>query len=212
MATTSTLPIITVDPARVLEEDRFYYGHRLVKGEDEHGQYTMSYVPLAEDDFLNPQHGDHFVQGTLYTQDVDDLKSAVRYALRDRADLTVFSDLKLEWPNPDWYSPAPDVSVVLNVREPDKPRGEFRITKEGTQPILVIEMVSPRYVCPDLYKKVFAYQQAGVDEYIIIDSGLCERRRTVDYVVAGYRLIGERYQPIQPDAELARLRGNQVDL
>ncbi len=199
MATTSTLPIITFDPAQDTVEEKFYYGHRLVETEDDEGNYRVQYVPLAQDDFLTPQHGDHFVQGTLHVRDVNDLESIVHYALRERFDLTVFSDLKMEWPDPTWYSPAPDVSVVPNVNEPERPRGRFRIEEEGTQPTLVIEMVSPRYVRPDLFDKVFIYQRAGIDEYIIIDSGLREGRTAVDYIVGGYRLEGERYRPIQPD-------------
>ncbi len=198
---TPTLPIIAVDPARVVEEDKFYYGHRLVEDVDEHGRYDMRYVPLAEDDFLNPQHGDHFVQGTVHRGDLTSIRGSIRYALCQRTDLTVFSELKMEWPDPSWDSPAPDVSVVPNVQKPEQPREEFYVSAEGTQPALIVELTSPRFLRFDLYRKVFIYQQAGVDEYIIIDSGLREGRNSVDYTVAGYQLDNNRYRPIQPDED-----------
>lgn len=179
-------------------EDEFYYGHRLVKTRDESGEEIWTYQPLALEDFLDPQEGDHFVQGTLHDDDVEKAKSIFRFLYRDDPTVAVFSDLKIVWDIEGLSQPAPDVAVIPDVEDPDNPRRVFDVVVEGTRPYFVLEIVSPRYRKPDREDKVDIYAQAGVDEYVIIDPWL-DDEGNVAYEVLGYRLRDGRYTEIEPD-------------
>lgn len=180
--------------------DPFYYGHRWVEVIDEAGNVDTIEVPLTQDDFLDPQEGDHFVQGTLHEKDVEKIKSIFRRLHHRRTHLKVYSDLKIDWGIRGLKNPAPDVAVIPNVVDPDKPRGQFDVADEGTKPTFVLEMVSPRFVESDYERKPHVYERAGVREYIIIDSNLRDWDDEVFYTLEGYRLQEGRYVPIQPDA------------
>ncbi|MEM7134553.1 MAG: Uma2 family endonuclease [Chloroflexota bacterium] len=184
------------------EADPFYYGYRTIMNYDDEGNYiNCTYIPLKQEDFLNPEEGDHFVQGTRHEQDVDDIKSIFRHIHRNNSDITVYSDLQMDWGVPGLSKPAPDVSVIPNVTDPGKPRGSFVVPNEGTRPDFVLEMVSPRYVSADYDDKVPLYQLVGIQEYIIVDSGLRSWQDALNYSVRGYRLSGGQYVEIQPNAD-----------
>ncbi|MEM7130205.1 MAG: Uma2 family endonuclease [Chloroflexota bacterium] len=194
-----TVPAEVISPEEV---DPFYYGYRTVMNYDNEGNYiNCTFIPLKQEDFLNPEEGDHFVQGTRHEQDVDDIKSIFRHIHRNNFDITVYSDLQMDWGVPGLSKPAPDVSVIPNVTDPGRPRGSFVVPNEGTRPDFVLEMVSPRYVSADYDDKVPLYQQVGIREYIIVDSGLRSWRDALNYSVRGYRLSGGRYVEIQPNAD-----------
>ncbi|MCP4112115.1 MAG: hypothetical protein GY749_42405, partial [Desulfobacteraceae bacterium] len=127
------------------------------------------------------------------------LKSIFRFHLKDRKDITVFSNLKMEWGIGHLENPAPDISIVRDVEDPEKPRGSFYVPEEGVRPFFVLEMVSPRYRRPDTVDKPVIYRKAGVSEYIIADPGL--KKNKISYTVKGYRLIGNRYVEAGPDPQ-----------
>ncbi|MCP4113705.1 MAG: hypothetical protein GY749_50625, partial [Desulfobacteraceae bacterium] len=118
---------------------------------------------------------------------------------KDRKDITVFSNLKMEWGIRDLENPAPDISIIRDVEDPEKPRGSFSVPEEGVKPFFVLEMVSPRYRRPDTVDKPVIYRKAGVSEYIIADPGL--KKNKISYTVRGYRLIGNRYVEASPDPQ-----------
>jgi len=180
-------------------DDEFYYGYRTIITYDPSGKPIYSYKPLTLDDFLNPEEGDLFMQGSLHEDDTDALKSIFRYLYEDDPYTTVFSDLKILWGIEGLAQPAPDVTVVPNVKEPHKPRPTFDVEREGTAPTFILEVVSPRYRQPDRESKVAIYEQAGVPEYFIIDSWL--RGEQVAYEVVGYRLQDGIYTEIQPNEQ-----------
>ncbi|MFQ5856283.1 MAG: Uma2 family endonuclease [Anaerolineae bacterium] len=186
-------------PLTVPEEvdDEFYYGHRIVITHDEAGREIFTYQPLTLEDFLDPQEGDHFVQGTLHNDDTEQAKSIFRHLHEEDSTAAVFSDLKMVWDIEGLSQPAPDVAVIPNVKDPDRPRREFDVAVEGTRPRFVLEIVSPRYRKPDREEKVAIYERAGVEEYVIIDSWLQEGE--VSYEVLGYRLEEGVYVEIEPD-------------
>ena len=180
-------------------DDEFYYGYRTIITYDPNGRPIYSYKPLTLDDFLNPEEGDLFMQGSLHEDDTDALKSIFRYLYEDDPHTTVFSDLKILWGIEGLAQPAPDVMVVPNVKDPNKPRPTFDVEREGTAPTFILEVVSPRYRQPDRESKVAIYEQAGVKEYFIIDSWL--RGEQVTYEVVGYRLQDGIYTEIQPNEQ-----------
>ncbi len=192
----------TRDPSQPLTaterlDDEFYYGYRTIITYDKNGKEVYSYKPLTLDDFLDPEEGDLFMQGTLHDEDTENLKSIFRYLYRNDPTTAVFSDLKILWGIEGLSQPAPDVAVIPNVKDPAKPRPAFDVAQEGTRPRFILEVVSPRYRQPDRDKKVAIYEQAGVEEYFIIDSWL--RGTQVSYEVLGYRLQDKIYVEIQPN-------------
>jgi Uma2 family endonuclease len=193
LTTHNSQPELSTEP-----EDPFRYGTRVSISYDENGEMIYTELPLTLEDFLDPQEGDHFLQGTLHYEDVGKAASIFRHLHRNDPTTAVFSDLKMIWDIEGLPQPAPDVAVVPNVKTPEKHRGSFDVAVEGTRPQFVLEMVSPEYREPDRQKKVGIYEAAGVEEYIIIDSWLAGG--TVSYEVLGYRLVeGNFYTEIPPD-------------
>jgi Uma2 family endonuclease len=193
------------------EKDPFFYGERILVGYDEAGDVTYRCVPLSPDDFLDPQEGDYYMQGSLHHETVDDLVSIFRHHLEGRENIKVYSDLKIIW-NPGGKNPAPDISVVADVRNPEKHRNVFDTAEEETGPFFVLEVVSPRYREQDVEKKPEIYRKAGVSEYIIVDPGTKSPESTeLSYTVRGYRLIGSRYVKTAPDAR-GRIYSRTTDL
>lgn len=182
--------------------DRFEYGRRQIIHYDRTGQPTYTYLPLTEADFLNPQPADEFVHGTHHEQDVRVIRQIFRHLYRYNPFMTVLSNVKLLWDVDGLAQPAPDIAIVANMVEPERPRTEFDVRAEGVRPQFVLEVTSPRLAQLDLERKVAIYQQAGVKEYMIIDSGLraglvAQENKT--YTVLGYRLVHGQYEPIAPD-------------
>lgn len=163
------------------------------------GRTIYKYQALTEADFLDPQEGDQFMQGQLHNEDCEKAKSIFRYRHRHQPSTVIFSDVKFAWGIEDLKGPAPDVAVVPNVRDPERPRTWFYVEKEGTRPIFILEIVSPDYRQADLEKKIPIYAQAKIEEYFIIDSHLQPKSGRVNYEVIGYRLRGAVYEAIQPD-------------
>lgn len=178
-------------------DDEYYYGYRTIIETDEKGGTVFSYRPLTSDDFLDPEEGDVYMQGTAHVNDVIRLRSIFRYHLRDRKNIAVYSDLKIEWGISGLSNPAPDISIIADVNDPEKPRSIFYVPEEGVKPFFILEVVSPRYRNADADKKPEIYRKAGVSEYIIADPGLKDNE--ISYTVRGYRLIGNRYVNIASD-------------
>jgi len=178
--------------------DEYYYGYRTDIRYDENGNALFSYRPLTPEDFLEPEEGDVYMQGNLHVNEVIRLRSIFRHYLKNRENVTVYCDMKIEWGIDGLPNPAPDISIIKDVKEPEKPRGTFYVPEEGVKPFFILEVVSPRYRSADIDKKPEIYRKAGVSEYIIADPGL--RDNKISYTVYGYRLIGNRYVKIHPDS------------
>ncbi|MEZ4615785.1 MAG: Uma2 family endonuclease [Caldilineaceae bacterium] len=93
------------------------------------------------------------------------------------------------------------MAIVPNVESWDSQRTLLDVAAEGQGPMLIVEVVSPRFVDADLEAKLAIYAQGGVQEYLIVDSGEREDRDAINYQVLGYRLVNSAYEPISPDAE-----------
>lgn len=180
-------------------DDLFYYGHRIVEVYDDAGNRHYEYHPITQDAFLDPEEGEHFVQGTLHNDDTECLKSIFRHHYRDDPTTGVYSDLKFLWGLKGLSQPCPDVAVVPNLSDRARMRESFDAREEGTRPCLILELTSPRYRNKDLVDKVAIYERAGIQEYIIIDSNRNERDNSVFYEVSGYRLHEGTYHEIEPD-------------
>lgn len=189
----------------VPQTDPFYYGYRTLIIDNKDGEPTFMYRPLTLADILDPEEGDVLMQGTLHYNDAEALYSIFEYLHRHSPTLSVYGDFKIIWGIEGLSNPAPDVVVIPNVKEPDKPRGEFDVIREGTHPTFILEVVSPRYRQADRTKKVDIYSRAGVKEYFIIDSHLSQKKESqqtvVNYEILGYRLEAGQYIEISPNEQ-----------
>ncbi len=181
----------------------YYYGYRTITDCDKNGNCQFRYRPLTPDDFLEPEEGDVYMQGELHDDDVTRMKSIFRHHLREQKNMKVYCDMKIDWDVAGLENPAPDISIVKDVKNPEEPRNSFYVREEGTKPFFIMEVVSPRYRKSDVEDKPDIYRKAGVSEYIIADPGLKDNK--VSYTVTGYILIGNRYVKMIPDT-LGRIR------
>lgn len=155
---------------------------------------------LTEADFLDPQLGDQFMQGYQHANDVEKAVDILRYVHQSNQHTLVTTDVKIIWGRRGLLNPAPDVAVIPNVIEPQRPWTSFHVMEEETRPIFILEVVSPDYRRPDLEDKVFIYAQAGVAEYFIVDSHL-QPDGAMSYEIVAYRLIRGEYRQVEADEQ-----------
>lgn len=185
----------------MLIPDEFYYGRRQVITYDRTAQPSYHYVPLAQADFLDPQSMDEFVHGPRHDTDVAYLLGIFRQHYRGNPLVTLFSKAKLIWDVEGVAQPAPDLALAIGIESWASEPTQFDVRTLGQRPRFVLEVVSPRFVEADLVDKVKIYEQAGVQEYFVIDSGEREASNAIDYQVFGYRLVKQTYQPITPESD-----------
>jgi len=167
------------------------------------GKLEQVEMPLTPELFLNPQVGDQMTQGKRHGDTARQIADLLEDFFRSAPDVLVTFDLK-HLLGPGLSQPSPDVSVIRGVHDKDADRESFDIEAEGVRPCLVVEVVSPlssRIRRTDLKDKVEHYRQAGIPEYLIVDS----KRRDRRFRLLGYRLDGfgppAQYQSIEPDEE-----------
>lgn len=176
--------------------DRFPYGYRTIAEVQPDGSTNYGYIPLTQADFLDPQVGDHLVQSDAHLKLMFSLVDRFEQHYLHDPTVGVFGDLKMLWGIPGEKEPAPDLAIVLNLKDKEKFRSSFDIVSEGTLPSLVVEIVSPQYPGDDTIK-VDIYRRVGISEYIIIDPHFEKRNGEIE--LTGYRLVNGRYRKIRPD-------------
>ena len=191
-------PHQTISPKKTI--DKFPYGWRYKTKTLPNGEKIDYKEPLTTDDFLNPQLGDCMIQRDKHLRSNTNLFTVFDNRYANDPSVGVFSDLKMVWGIPGLIEPAPDIAVVPNLQNQDEEadRPIFDVNKEGTRPCLVIEVMSPGYPGDDT-QKVDIYEQAGVQEYIIINPH-SEKVRPF-YEIWGYRLVAGTYKPIKLDKQ-----------
>jgi Uma2 family endonuclease len=176
------------------KKESFPYGWRDVITKTPLGELIYDQVPAK--DFLNPQLGDRMVQNSQHLDSRTDIYNLFKTRYEKDSTTRVFADLKMIWGRLGLKEPAPDVAIVKNIKNKEDKRSSFNVVNEGTRPCLVIEIISPDYPGDDT-DKVKIYEQAGIEEYIIIHPH-SEKARPF-YEICGYRLKGGQYQQIKPD-------------
>ena len=193
---------MTVRPAPTIPDDapaadELERGWRYVHETLPDGREISRQVLLTPQDFLNPQEGDVMPQRPFHEQTTRDLIDMLEARYADDPNITVFHDLIMDWGVAGLPNPSPDISVVPNVQDKDVDEGRFYVQRQGTRPILAVEVVSPQYRKEDRVDKVSIYESAGIREYVILDRR--KQRKGVVYEALGYRLSEGRYHAIVPD-------------
>lgn len=180
-------------------QDPFPYGWRYVMETLPNGKLTYYEIPLTATDLLDPQLGDQVVQHSTHQRSNNELFDMLDNHYEDIPTIAVFNDLKMKWGIAGLKEPAPDIAVVPNIKNKELGRSSFDVVTEGTRPCLVVEMMSDGYPGDDV-EKVKIYEQAGVEEYIIINPHSNSPKPY--YEMWGYRRnsVG-KYQPIEPDTQ-----------
>ncbi len=177
------------------------------------GETELVQVPLGPDDYLNPQEGDQMPEGNPHGRTATPVFDVLRRHLEKRPGVAVFFDLIMTWGIPGLKNPAPDVSVVFGVDDPDRIAGSFDVKREKTRPRLVIEIVSGTSESrkkKDYIELVQIYQRAGIEEYLIIeplqpsDSGVAK-------LTFHRRGKHGQYQEIKPNSQ-GRIFSQTTDL
>ena len=185
--------------------DRFYYGYRRTVTQDVTGQPSYEDAALTAHDFLNPQPNDHLPQGAQHDADVNELFQILQYHQRNNLLISVLRSVKLKWGIAGLSQPVADIVVITNLVEPQSHRTVLDVAKEGITPSCIIEVTAPRFAHADLLQKTHIYEQAGIPEYIVLDSGLRPENENqvaaVCYRVLGYELVDGKYEPMALDNE-----------
>jgi Uma2 family endonuclease len=174
------------------------HGWRYVTKTLPNGEQRIDEIPLKPEDFLDPQLGDVMPQRTKHARCNIEIFNRLDNRYADDPTIGVFSDLKIQWGIPGLKEPSPDIAVIKNLKDKEPDLGTFKVLEQGSRPCLVIEIMSPNYPGDDT-EKVQIYQQAGVEEYVIINP--YNKAHQLDYTLIGYRLKGTQYQPIKPDKQ-----------
>lgn len=185
----------------MLIPDEFYYGRRQVITYNRTAQPTYHYEPLTQADFLNAQLSDDFVHGPRHDADVAYVHGIFRQHYRGNPLVTIYHQAKMLWDVEDLAQPRPDLALTIGAESWASEPTQFDVRAAGQRPRFVLEVVSPRFVEADLVDKVALYQQAGVQEYFVLDSGEREDNSSIRYQVLGYRLAKGVYQPIVPESD-----------
>lgn len=174
-------------------------GWRYESVRNENGQTQLVRIPLTPEEALHPQEGYIMPIRTDHDRISDDLCDMLRPHLEAQTNTVVFHDLVFVWDHAEVKPYAPDVAVVPHVRNPGENRSQFVVSEEGTRPLLIIEVVSPRSREADRVTKVRDYARVGVQEYVYIDQRTY--KGTVIWEVVGFRLQEGVYLPILTDED-----------
>lgn len=180
------------------DDNNFPYGWRHVAETLPDGRIAYRRAPLTQADFLDPQEGDQLIQSNIHLQQSVAIYDMLDNRYAHEPSIGVFMDMKMRWSIPGLPEPAPDVAVVPNLKNKEAERGSFDVVKEGTRPCLIVEIMSPHYPGDDT-NKVDIYERVGIAEYIIINP--YTGAEGGDWQLWGYRLVGQEYQPIEPDEQ-----------
>jgi len=183
-----------VAPTR--EVDPLRWGSRFVEVRTRNGPVYRE-VPLTWEDLFDPQEGDLMVHGTLHGQIIRVVGTMLQHHLESqgRTDVLVCDDVKMLWKDPSVPRVGPDIAVIPDVEDPQRPRDSFDERKEGTGPVFVLEVISKSTSSFDYGEKPGIYRKAGVGECFIVDP------RERPWKLEGRRLSQEtrRYRKILPD-------------
>jgi hypothetical protein len=144
MMTLLTKPSTYTSPQSPTHEPDWSLGWREEAVRTPDGATTWVRIPLTPEEALHPEEGYVMPLRTYHDRISDDLCDLLRARYEHQPEMAVFHDLSFVWDHPEIKPYAPDIAVTPNVRNREADRGQFVVADEGTRPLLVIEVVSPR--------------------------------------------------------------------
>jgi Uma2 family endonuclease len=178
-------------------DDPFYYGWRPVKRVAADGMITFDQIPLTLDDVLHPQCGDVMPHYDAHQRDLVYLDQVARDRLRTDPTALVLFDVLHDLDVPRLRPVSPDLSVITGLTDPGREWSFFDVARERMRPVLLIEVVSPRYRENDVTTKVGYYHRARIPWYVIVDRD--DEAGPVS--LTGYHYARGGYQPMAPDVQ-----------
>jgi Uma2 family endonuclease len=190
------------DPMTASDRDpEFRFGRRVVVTQSQTAQPTYTPIALSPADFLDPEPGDEFVQGDQHDRDVARLAATLHARHRLSPFINVLVGPKLRWADGRRPQPAPDIALVGEIADPERPRAVLDLAEEPVTLRAVFEVTAPLFAAGDLVDKLPIYAAAGIPEYWVLDSGLRPDHVDFAYTIVGYRLEGDIYVPISLGAQ-----------
>ncbi len=176
---------------------------------NDNGQPAYQISNLTVEDFLNPQAGDEFFHGELHNQCARILASMLHHHYRYSPTTSVHSKPKLIWPDSSLAQPMPDVAIVNNLSDPQRPRPILDLASEQNVENVegevhvraIFEVTSPLLADSILETKRTLYEHANVAEYWIIDTGLRPGNEEPHFTIIGYQLQDGHYEAMAPKSE-----------
>ena len=129
----------------LVPDDRFHpfrYGFRYVRQVNAQGAEEWQQAPLTLDDVLHPHEGDVVIQNAPHARRCRYLADIFEGQLAGDPSAVVLNDVLVIWDVPDMKPHAPDITVILGVRQ-HKEWSRFLVADEGVRPALIVEVTSP---------------------------------------------------------------------
>jgi len=148
---------------RTKAPDPYRYGWRYSK--------SGAQLPLTEADILHPREGDFIVTNDYHDLDRDYLRGVVRLRIRERRDLLVLSDHRIDFQQGGIRPMGPDTTLLQGEVEGwDHNLATFPVVDMKSRTVFVAELTSKSTRKTDLTKKLDRYYRAGVPLYLIFDT------------------------------------------
>jgi Uma2 family endonuclease len=189
-------------PEQPWESDPWRFGWRYVQVPTPDGGYRTKQVPLTEEDVLHPQEGDFIMENPAHDRDCDVLKNALQSRFRDRPDVVVLRDCRVDWGVAGIEPHGADAVVLEGVDEWDPNLGTFHVAEHHARVILVVEITSPSTRRNDLGVKVDEYFRAGIPLYVIVDAPVVNGVRTIRMIGRQATETGYVFMPVDAQGRL----------
>jgi len=156
----------------------------------------MAAIPLQHEIYYPESDGKPMAETELHQDVMIDLIHALQTRYESEPDVQVGGNLLLYYAegNPR-LCVSPDVYLTRGI--PKGRRETYLLWEEGEPPCFIIEVTSKSTSNEDLDRKKNLYERLGIAEYFLFDP----REEYLHPPLQGYRLKGNRYQPISPEGD-----------
>lgn len=159
----------TTSDTQASADDPFRYGWRYVRREHAVNGELYEQIPLTLEDVLYPEVGDFVVHTKAHEDICNYLLDVFNEHVRENAGAVVLHDVRVAWDVAGLRPNGPDITVFFGVQQQQN-WATFDCAIEGVRPALVVEVTSPDTRHQDLGDKLEIYEEAGVGQYLIIDT------------------------------------------
>ncbi|RKU20173.1 Uma2 family endonuclease [Candidatus Poribacteria bacterium] len=156
----------------------------------------LPYAPTETADLYPESDGKPMAETDLHIDEIFRMRQILRAYFAEMLDVYVSGNLMMyyEEGTPS-KSVSPDMLVAFGVGK--KARRTYKTWEEGKPPDFVVEFSSKGTVQNDLDSKMKLYASLGISEYFLYDVD----RRYLPTPLMGFRLTGEEYVEISPNAD-----------